>query len=68
MSKLLATSVLFGQGNATVGLPVHYNVRSTNTSIAIGDLHGDGIVELAATDDIGSKVSLLLAVGNGTFV
>src|SRR2546426_882812 len=66
---LLSTAVSFAQTvsffpatNYPLG-PVGLNP----TSVAIGDLNGDGKPDLATTNNGGNTVSVLMGAGNGTF-
>jgi hypothetical protein len=42
-------------------------VGSAPSSVAVGDFNGDGVPDLAVTDSLGSKVTILLGRGDGTF-
>jgi hypothetical protein len=65
-SGTMSVSILLGNGNGTLGAPANY---ATGTQIgafglAIGDYNGDGIPDLAVSEDV---VAILLGNGNGTF-
>jgi hypothetical protein len=61
-------SVLLNNGNGTYAAAVNYPVGTSATSIAMGDLNGDGKADLVVTNvSPDHKVSVLLNNGNGTF-
>jgi hypothetical protein len=60
-------SVLFGRGDGTSRRAVNYRIHGTGYSVAIGDLNGDGHVDLAVTTSAPDGVSVLLGRGNGRF-
>ncbi len=70
-----SVSVLLGNGNGTFNTAVSYNSGGLNaTSVAIGDLNGDGKPDLAVANDCNSpygctsgSVGILFGNGNGTF-
>jgi hypothetical protein len=43
-------------------------ITSELSSLAVGDLNGDGIPDVVTADGIDNKVSVLLGAGNGTFI
>jgi hypothetical protein len=62
-------SVLFGTGNGTFGVATNFNVGIQPTSVAIGHLNGDSSADLAVANAASSNdVSVLLGIGNGSFV
>ena len=60
-------SVLLNSGIGTFGAAVNYGAGLTPTSVAIGDLNGDGKPDLVVANNQGNSVSVLLGNGNGTF-
>ena len=65
-------SIMLSNGNGTFQAPVNYLVSSNAQAVAVADLTGDGIVDLAvasfgcATCSVGD-LSILRGNGNGTF-
>jgi hypothetical protein len=59
-------TILFGKGNGTFSSPVNYAVGVHPGSVAVGDLNGDGKLDIVATD-AANGVSVLLNNGDGTF-
>lgn len=66
-------SVLLGNGDGTFRAPVFYAVTIFPTSLAIGDLNGDGKPDLAISSFVssigleGSALNVFLGNGDGTF-
>ena len=66
-------SVLLGNGDGTFGSPTVYtsNLLSIySASIAVADFNGDGKLDLAVTDSVGTSsndVAIVLGNGDGTF-
>jgi hypothetical protein len=66
-------SVLLGNGTGTFQAPVSYAVPEGPISVTVGDFNGDGKLDLAAALNkfngtaTGTKVSVLLGNGDGTF-
>jgi Bacterial Ig-like domain (group 3)/FG-GAP-like repeat/Abnormal spindle-like microcephaly-assoc'd, ASPM-SPD-2-Hydin len=61
--------VLLGNGDGTFGAATFYSVGKSPTWVAIADLNGDGISDLAVSNagSTGASVSVLLGNGDGTF-
>lgn len=65
-------SVLLGKGDGTINSvkPYSTGVNGMNAlpgAVAIGDVNGDGIPDLAVANDANANVSVLLGKGDGTF-
>jgi hypothetical protein len=59
--------VLLGKGDGTFQSAVDYRAGHGSYSVAIGDLDGDGALDLAVPNWWSSTVSVLLGTGDGTF-
>src|SRR5262249_8296283 len=69
-----AISVLLGNGDGTFQPAINYDVGSSPQGIALGDVNGDGKVDIFSADECGEDpacrqgaVSVLLGNGDGTF-
>jgi len=63
-----AINVLMNRGDGTFAEPVPYDTVTGPFSLAVGDIDGDGKLDVAAFGDSAtSAVSVLLGRGNGTF-
>ena len=63
-------TVFLGNGNGTFQPPVYYPIDSNLESVywlAAADFRGNGNVDLAVADYLGSNISILLGNGDGTF-
>ena len=64
-------SVMLNEGSGTFGSPTSYAVTTLATSIALGDLNGDGRADIVLTDLVdaigSSSVVVLLSTASGTF-
>jgi len=60
-----AVAVMRGNGDGSFAQTVTYLLHDEALSVAIGDLNGDQIADLAAAVD--RRVSILLGLGDGTF-
>jgi hypothetical protein len=58
--------VLLGNGNGTFQAAQNFAAASNSFSLSLGDVNGDGSLDLAVTTAF-SSVSVLLGNGNGTF-
>jgi hypothetical protein len=61
-----SVEVLLGHGDGTFGAPTEYAAGNGPTFVAIADLNGDGIPDLATANLFGTA-SVLLGHGDGTF-
>ncbi|WP_434722670.1 FG-GAP-like repeat-containing protein [Mesorhizobium sp. RIZ17] len=59
--------VQLGNGDGTFGAPTSYATGTSPWSIAVGDLNGDGKVDLAVANADSNSVSILYGNGDGTF-
>jgi hypothetical protein len=60
-------SVFLNRGGGRFGVRRDYPTGSGPTSVAIGDLNGDGKADLATANQEGNSVSVLLNRGDGSF-
>jgi len=60
-------SIHLGNDDGTFQSATNYAVGDTPNTIAIGDLNGDSVLDLAVTNNRDDYVSVLLGNGNGTF-
>ncbi len=60
-------SILLNDGNGTFADPVEYDAGDRPNSIALGDLDGDGDLDLAVANSGDDNISILLNLGDGTF-
>jgi hypothetical protein len=61
-------SVLLGNGDGTFRAAVNYDSGGTfPRSIAVADINGDGVADLAVANADGQNVTVLLGNGDGTF-
>ncbi len=56
-----------GHGDGTFGPPVRYPLNNYCTGVAVGDVNGDGIPDLVATEYTSGTVAVLPGAGDGTF-
>ena len=64
---MLCQTAMLLDGDGTFGSAVYYNVGKYPQSIAIADLDGDDIPDLAVANKNTNNVSLLTGNGDGTF-
>jgi len=60
-------SVFLGKGNGNFHAAVNYTAGDAPRSVAVGDLDGDGALDLAVANWLSDNVSVLLGNGDGTF-
>jgi hypothetical protein len=60
-------SVLLNRGDATFVNTAVYQPGDYPTSVAIGDLNGDGLNDLAVTNGFSNQVSVMINAGGGAF-
>jgi len=60
-------SVLMNNGNGTFGAAVVYDMGSDSRGMNIGDVTGDGKLDVIATSDDDSNVAVFINHGDGTF-
>jgi hypothetical protein len=60
-------SVLLGNGDGTFQSPRLFRAGSLSTSVTVADFNGDGLLDLAVTNDGSNFLSVLLGNGDGTF-
>ena len=60
-------SVLLGTGDGTFQAAVAFPAGRYPLSVAVGDLNGDGMPDLAVANDWSSDVLVLRGTGDGTF-
>jgi hypothetical protein len=60
-------SIFIGNGDGTFQPAVNYAAGTGPAVAAVGDFNGDGILDLAVADRLGSNISVLLGNGDGTF-
>jgi hypothetical protein len=63
-------SVFNSNGDGTFQAPVVYQPRAfpgTISAVAIGDFNGDGIMDIAAANNLSNQVYLILGSGHGAF-
>ncbi len=62
-----SVSVFLGNGNGTFQTATTYQTGSQPYSVAIGDINGDGKLDLVVANYLSNNFSVLLGNGNGTF-
>jgi len=60
-------SVLLGAGDGTFAPEQRFGAGDSPRSVAVGDLDGDGVPDLAVANATSDDISVLLAAGDGTF-
>jgi hypothetical protein len=72
VADFYGVNVLLGNGDGTFAPPVHYFTGDNTSSVAVGDVDGDGTLDLVVANYgrspfYDSGVSVLLGNGDGTF-
>lgn len=62
-----SVTVFLGNGDGTFQGGVAYPAGNGPDALAVGDVNGDGNLDLVVGDDTGASVSVLLGNGDGTF-
>ncbi|PTL76167.1 FG-GAP-like repeat-containing protein [Vitiosangium sp. GDMCC 1.1324] len=60
-------SVLRGRGNGTFVMPSHMQSGTRPVALAMMDLDGDGLLDVASANESSNNVSVLMGSGTGTF-
>ncbi len=60
-------SVLFGKGDGSFGEQMDFKAGQDPFSVAVADLNGDGMLDLAVADESVDQVSVLIGNGQGMF-
>jgi hypothetical protein len=60
-------SVMFGNGDGTLGSPAYYPVGFYPGQAIVADMNGDGLPDLLAMSEGDDNIALLLNNGDGTF-
>jgi phospholipase C len=67
VSSTGVVTVYLGNGNNTFQAGVAYPVGAGADSIAVGDVNGDGFLDIVTANSTAGTVSVLLGTGTGTF-
>jgi len=62
-----SVSVILGNGDGTFQTPRMLTPDRNPSSVAVGDLNGDGVLDLAVSNRDSANVTVFLGNGNGTF-
>ena len=62
-----SVSVLLGAPTGGFRAPISFDMSSGSRSVAVGDLNGDGFLDIAVTNSVSSTVSVRLGDGAGGF-
>ena len=59
--------VMLGRGDGTFEPPAEYSLPGSSRGLAVADVNGDGVLDLAIADSVAGDVPVLLGRGDGTF-
>jgi hypothetical protein len=61
-------TLFLGNKDGTFRTGIPFGAEGGPLSAAAGDFDGDGVLDLAVTNDLSNNLSILLGRGNGTFI
>jgi Bacterial Ig-like domain (group 3)/FG-GAP-like repeat/FG-GAP repeat len=65
--RMQGMSVLLGNGDGTLQLPILYETGDNTNSVVLADFNGDGHLDAAVVNTGSQTLSILLGNGDGTF-
>jgi hypothetical protein len=68
VSDAISVSVLLGNGNGAFQSPQRFGVGGSPDSLAVGELNGDGMVDVVTASQAADAVTVLLGNGDGTLL
>jgi hypothetical protein len=67
VGRFLAIGVLLGRADQTLAPEVEYSGGGSGVSVAIGEVTGDGRLDVVAANEYANSVSIFVGNGDGTF-